>query len=153
MASSKLVLLEVIRSIRRILAKVGSKSASDLVPISASTSQRSLVECTALSSGNPVSCRTIRQVPRPSMPIIMTPRTESGTESPFKTTAKPRTTPRCCKHSIRLRTVVRETPSRCANPDKEVHAFSRGAEIRFLSVLSIMEVLASVSINPHSYCT
>ena len=31
--------------------------------------------------------------------------------SSFKTTVKPRISPRCCKRSMRLRTVVRDTPS------------------------------------------
>ena len=63
------------------------------MPISAITSQRPVVECTALSSGNPAAGR-----------------------GPWS--------------------VVRDTPSRCANPDKEVRAFSRSAEVR--SLISIV---------------
>jgi hypothetical protein len=98
---SRLVSEVITPSILRMRRITSSRSASDSVASSTIRSHLPLVECTAVTAGRPVSRAMMRSPPRPSIPIIISPRTGASEMSARVSTMKPAISPAAFSRSSR----------------------------------------------------
>jgi hypothetical protein len=107
-----------------------SSSSKVWVDSSAIKSHLPLVECTAITAGIPASRAITFSPPRPSIPIMIKPRTGAEVISLRVSTVKPAISPRAVNRSIRTRIVARLRPRRSAKSESAARPSRRSSAIK-----------------------